>query len=55
MLHASADAADAVQDTFVIAADRLADLREPDRLRAWLHAAARNVCLRKIKADRGAS
>ena len=41
-----AKAADAVQDTFVIAAARLADLREPDRLRAWLYAVARNECQR---------
>src|SRR3984957_5994887 len=41
-----AEAADAVQDTFVIAAARLADLREPNRLRAWLYAVARNECQR---------
>jgi RNA polymerase sigma factor (sigma-70 family) len=41
-----AEAADAVQDTFVIAAIRLADLREPDRLRAWLYGVARNECRR---------
>jgi RNA polymerase sigma factor (sigma-70 family) len=46
MLGDPADAADAVQDTFVIAASRLAGLREPDRLRAWLYAVARNECLR---------
>ena len=31
-LGSQAEAADAVQDTFVIAAARLADLREPDQL-----------------------
>jgi RNA polymerase sigma factor (sigma-70 family) len=46
LLGESAEAADAVQDTFVIAATRLADLREPNRLRAWLYAAARNQCQR---------
>ena len=46
MLSDPADAADAVQDTFVIAASRLAGLREPERLRAWLYAVARNECLR---------
>ena len=45
-LGEQAEAADAVQDTFVIAAARLADLREPDRLRAWLYAVARNECQR---------
>src|SRR5215472_4048261 len=46
MLGDPADAADAVQDTFVIAASRLAGLREPERLCAWLYAVARNECLR---------
>jgi RNA polymerase sigma factor (sigma-70 family) len=45
-----AGAAGAVQDTFVIAAARaaarLVDLSEPDRLRAWLYAVARNECQR---------
>src|ERR1700693_5092783 len=47
-----AEAADAVQDTFVIAAARLADLREPDRLRAWLYALARNQCQRIAQPGR---
>src|ERR1700722_6323089 len=45
-----AEAADAVQDTFVIAAARaaarLVDLSEPERLRTWLYAGARNECQR---------
>jgi RNA polymerase sigma factor (sigma-70 family) len=55
MLREPADAADAVQDTFVIAASRLRDLRDPDRLRPWLYAVARNVCLRKLREDKAAS
>src|ERR1700722_15170940 len=47
-----AEAADAVRDTFVIAAARLADLREPDRLRAWLYAVARNECQRIARPGR---
>ncbi|MDQ2810853.1 MAG: sigma-70 family RNA polymerase sigma factor, partial [Actinomycetota bacterium] len=47
MLHQPADAADAVQDTFVIAASRLAALRDPQRLRPWLYAVARNECRRR--------
>jgi RNA polymerase sigma factor (sigma-70 family) len=39
-----ADAADALQDTFVIASSRVAGLRDPGRLRAWLFAVARNEC-----------
>ena len=42
------DAAEVVQDTFVIAVSRLDGLREPDRLDAWLHAVARNECLRRL-------
>ena len=38
--HEPADAADAVQDTFVIAAAELGRLRDPDRLRPWLYAVA---------------
>jgi len=46
MLTDPGDAADAVQDTFVIAAARAAGLRDPERLRAWLYAVARGECLR---------
>jgi RNA polymerase sigma factor (sigma-70 family) len=48
------DAADAVQDTFVIAASKLAGLRDPGRLRAWLFAVARNECLHRLKSRRQA-
>ena len=47
-----AEAADAVQDTFVIAAARLVDLREPSRLRAWVYAVARSECLRIMPPGR---
>lgn len=50
VLSNPADAADAVQDTFVIAACRLAELRDPDQLRAWLYAVARNECLRILRS-----
>jgi RNA polymerase sigma factor (sigma-70 family) len=42
-------AADAVHDTFVIAGQRAGQLREPERLRAWLYAIARNECLRALR------
>jgi RNA polymerase sigma factor (sigma-70 family) len=54
MLGNPADAADAVQDTFVIAAARLDGPREPERLRAWLYAVARNECLRVPRAAKPA-
>ena len=54
MLSNPADAADAVQDTFVIASSRLAELGDPGRLRAWLYAVARNGCLRILGSPRPA-
>jgi RNA polymerase sigma factor (sigma-70 family) len=50
LLAEPADAADAVQDTFVIAADKVTALRDPDRLRPWLYAVARNECHRRLRA-----
>src|SRR5215469_16561590 len=52
LLREPADAADAVQDTFVIASSRLAGLRDPGRLRPWLFAVARNECLRRLRYHR---
>ncbi|MFV2020481.1 sigma-70 family RNA polymerase sigma factor [Micromonospora sp. LOL_023] len=42
-------AADAVHDTFILAGQRAAQLRDPDRLRPWLYAIARNECLRVMR------
>jgi RNA polymerase sigma factor (sigma-70 family) len=50
LLAEPADAADAVQDTFLVAAAKLDGLREPDRLRPWLYAVARNECHRRLRA-----
>jgi RNA polymerase sigma factor (sigma-70 family) len=50
LLREPADAADAVQDTFVIAASRLAGLRDRNRLRPWLYAVARNECHRRLRS-----
>ena len=49
LLREPADAADAVQDTFVIAASKLAGLRDQSRLRPWLYAVARNECRRRLR------
>ncbi|HWV27636.1 MAG TPA: sigma-70 family RNA polymerase sigma factor [Aeromicrobium sp.] len=46
------EAADAVADSFVLFAERLAQLRDPDRLRPWLYAIVRSVCLLRLKARR---
>jgi RNA polymerase sigma factor (sigma-70 family) len=43
------EAEDAVQDTFVLAAQRLTQLNDPERLRPWLYAVARSVALRKAR------
>ena len=48
-LRSPADAADATQDTFVRAAEQLANLRDPSKLRSWLFAIARTVCLARIR------
>jgi RNA polymerase sigma factor (sigma-70 family) len=52
LLREPADAADAVQDTFVVAASKLAGLRDPNRLRAWLYAVARNECHGRLRAGK---
>src|SRR6202453_1719563 len=49
LLREPADAADAVQDTFVIAASKLAGLRDQSRLRPWLYAGARKECRRRLR------
>jgi RNA polymerase sigma factor (sigma-70 family) len=53
LLSDPADAADAVQDTFVIAMSRIDGLRAPDRLRPWLYVVARNEALRILRSKKG--
>jgi RNA polymerase sigma factor (sigma-70 family) len=50
LLAEPADAADAVQDTFIIATAQLGGLRRPARLRPWLYAIARNECQSRLRA-----
>jgi len=50
MLRHREDAADAVADSFVLFAERLPQLRDPDRLRPWLYAIVRSECLRRLKS-----
>lgn len=45
-------AADCVQDVFCTAATTLSQLREPEKLRPWLYAIARNEALRHIRGRR---
>jgi RNA polymerase sigma factor (sigma-70 family) len=55
LLHEPADAADAVQDTFLIATAKLGGLRDPGKLRPWLYAVARNECYRRLRAGQATS
>ena len=50
MLRNPEDASDAVADAFVTFAEKLPQLRDPDRLRPWLYAIVRSKCLHRIKA-----
>jgi len=52
MLRDRDGAADCVQDVFCTAATGLAQLREPDKLRAWLYSIARNEALRRLRERR---
>ena len=49
MLRDRHEAADAMQDVFLIAAERMGQLREPDRLKPWLYAILRNEVYRRTK------
>lgn len=49
MLRNTDSAADCVQDVFCIAATRLGQLKDPERLRPWLYSVARNQALRCIR------
>jgi hypothetical protein len=55
LLREPGDAADAVQDTFLIATAKLAVLRDPDKLRPWLYAVARNECYRRLRSGQATS
>jgi RNA polymerase sigma factor (sigma-70 family) len=55
LLREPADAADAVQDTFLIATAKLGGLRDPDKLRSWLYAVARNECYRRLRSGEATS
>lgn len=52
MLRNSDEAADAVQEVFVVAARKLGGLRQPERLRAWLFAVLRNEVYLRSKQRR---
>jgi RNA polymerase sigma factor (sigma-70 family) len=49
MLRDRHEAADAMQDVFLIAAERMAQLREPERLKPWLFAILRNEVYRRTR------
>jgi RNA polymerase sigma factor (sigma-70 family) len=55
LLREPADAADAVQDTFLIATVKLGGLRDLGKLRSWLYAVARNECYRRLRSGEAIS
>ena len=55
LLREPADAADAVQDTFLIATAKLGSLRDPGKLGSWLYAVARNECYRRLRSAEATS
>jgi RNA polymerase sigma factor (sigma-70 family) len=52
LTRSAADAADAVQETFVKAVERLHTLRDPAMFRGWLYAIARNAALDLLRGRR---
>jgi RNA polymerase sigma factor (sigma-70 family) len=48
LLRDREQAADATQDTFVLAFQRIDQLRDPERLTSWMFAIARHVCLGQL-------
>jgi DNA-directed RNA polymerase specialized sigma24 family protein len=54
MLREPEDAADAVEDTFIITVGRLDRLRDPRKLRPWLYAVARNECHSRVRPSHSA-
>src|SRR5215469_10883021 len=51
LLSDPAAAADALRDTFVVASAELSQLRQPERVRAWLFAVARNECHMRLRTE----
>lgn len=49
MLRDGHEAADALHDTILVAADRIEQLRDPERLRPWLYAIARTQSLARLR------
>src|SRR5215475_2924898 len=52
MLSDRDEAADVVQDVFLIAAQRMGQLRDPERIKAWLFSIARHEIYRRTKRRR---
>jgi RNA polymerase sigma factor (sigma-70 family) len=52
MLNDRSEAADVLQDVILVAAERLEQLRDPERLKPWLFAILRNEVYRRTKNRR---
>lgn len=46
-------AQDAVQETFLVALDKIDGVREPAAVGGWLHTVLRNVCRMRLREDQG--
>ncbi|MGH3164564.1 MAG: sigma factor [Trebonia sp.] len=55
LLREPADAVDAVEDTFLVAVERLPGPPDDEWLRPWLFAVARNACLSRLKSGQAAT
>ncbi|HSZ43277.1 MAG TPA: sigma-70 family RNA polymerase sigma factor [Trebonia sp.] len=55
LLREPADAVDAIEDTFLVAVERLPGPPDDDWLRPWLFAVARNACLSRLKSGQAAA
>lgn len=55
LLREPTDAADAVEDTFLVAVERLPGPPDDEWLRPWLFAVARNACLSRLKSGQAAT
>lgn len=55
ILRSRADAADALQETFLVAFETISGLAEPNRLRSWLYAIAHRAVQDRVERDGGPS
>jgi len=52
ILHRPAEAEEVLQETFLTAYRKLAEVREPERLKSWLYRVASNHALMRLRSER---